>query len=177
MDERFASDEIVYDGRIARVRKLGVRMDDGKVVQREMVQFPGAALVLPVLSDGGIVLIRNYRFAVDEWLYELPAGMLEPDESPHDTAARELTEETGYTAGRVEKLGQFYTSPGVSDEIMHVFVATDLTDGPQQLEQYEQITVEAVSAADARRMVAGGQIHDAKTIAALALYWLQGSLT
>ncbi len=176
MDERFETDELVYDGRVARVRKLGVRMPDGNVVGREMVQFPGAALVLPVLDDGRIVLIRNYRFAVDESLYELPAGMLEPDESPHDTAARELIEETGYTAGRVEKLGQFYTSPGVSDEIMHVFIASELTDGTQQLEQYEEITVEPVDDAEARRMVAGGQIHDAKTIGALALYWLRENL-
>lgn len=173
MNERFASDEVVYDGRIARVRKLGVRMNDGNVVEREMVQFPGAALVLPVLDDGSIVLIRNYRFAVDEHLYELPAGMLEPDERALATAGRELIEETGYTAGRIEKLGQFYTSPGVSDEIMHVFIAAELTDGPQQLERYEEITVEVVADAEVRRMVAGGQIHDAKTIGALALYWMQ----
>jgi ADP-ribose pyrophosphatase len=173
MEERFASDDLVYDGRIARVHRVGVRMDDGEVVTREMVQFPGAALVLPVLDDGGIVLIRNVRFAVGESLYELPAGMLEPDESPHETAVRELSEETGYSAACVEKLGQFYTSPGVSDEVMHVFLATDLTDGPQRLERYEQITVEVVADAEVRRMVAGGRIHDGKTIAALALHWLR----
>ncbi|MCK4601974.1 MAG: NUDIX hydrolase, partial [Phycisphaerae bacterium] len=121
MNERFEYDELVFQGKIAEVHKIGLRMGDGQVVQRDFIHYNGAAVVLPVLGDGSIVLIRNYRFAVDEHLYELPAGMLEASEAPTACAARELAEETGYTAGKIEKLGQFYTGPGTTDENMHSF--------------------------------------------------------
>lgn len=173
MDERFAYDELVCKGRVVEMHKVGLKMPDGRVVQRDLIHHAGAACILPVLGDGSIVLIRNYRFAVDEHLYELPAGMLEPDEQPELCAARELAEETGYTAGKIEKLGQFFTCPGTSDELMHAYLAGDLRDGKQNLEGYEQIAVEVFSEARVRRMVADGRIHDAKTIATLALYWLR----
>ena len=172
-DDRFEYDELVFDGRVAKAHRVGVRMPDGRVVQRDLIHYAGAAAVLPVLADGSIVLIRNYRFAIDEVLYELPAGMLEPGEDPSLCAARELTEETGYTAGQIEKLGQFFTGPGTCDEVMHSYVATELTVGEQALEAYEQIEVETCSEAEVRRMVADGTIHDAKTIATLGLWWLR----
>lgn len=173
MEERFAYDELVYDGKIAEVHKVGLRMADGRVVQRDFIHYNGAAVVLPVLADGRIVLIRNYRFAVDERLWELPAGILEDDEDPAACAARELTEETGYVAGNIEKLGRFYPGPGTNDERMHSFLATDLTAGEQNLEAYEEITVKVCGGDEVRRMVADGTIHDGKTIATLALYWLR----
>ncbi len=173
VSEPFEYDELVFDGRVAKVHRVALRMPDGCLVQRDLIRYPGAAVILPVLQDGSIVLIRNYRFAVDETLYELPAGMLEPDEPPEVCAARELTEETGYTAGTVEKLGQFFTGPGTSDEVMHAFLATELTDGPQDLDAYELIEVDVRPDAEVRAMVADGRIHDAKTIAALGLYWLR----
>ncbi len=173
MGERFAYDELIFKGKVAEVHKVGLRMSDGNVVQRDLIHYDGATVVLPVLSDGRIVLIRNYRFAVDETLWELPAGMLEAREDPEACAARELTEETGYTAGKLEKLGQFFTGPGTTDELMHSYLATDLTDGQQDLETYEEITVEVFCDADVRRMVRDGAIHDAKTITALTLYWLR----
>ncbi len=174
--EKFEYDELVFDGIIAKVHRVGLRMADGDVVQRDFIHYGGAAVVLPVLADGSIVLIKNYRFAVDEHLYELPAGMLDSREDPAACAARELTEETGYTAANIKKLGAFYTGPGTTDELMHAFVATDLTDGKQNLERYEQITVEVVCDGEARRMVRDGRIHDAKTITTLAMYWLGGDL-
>lgn len=170
--ERFVTDELVYRGRVAEVHKVGVRMPDGRVVTRDFVHYGGAVIILPVLADGSIALIRNYRFAVEETLYELPAGMLEAGEDPAAGAARELTEETGYTAGRLVELGRFFTGPGTCDERMHAFLATDLTAGPQALEVYEQIEPEVRPAGEVRAMVRDGRIHDAKTIAALALYWL-----
>lgn len=173
MDDRFAYDELVYDGRITKVHKIGLRMTDGRVVQRDLIRYVAAAVVLPVLDDGSIVMIRNYRFAVDETLWELPAGILEDGERPAICAARELAEETGYTAGSIEKLGQFYPGPGTNDEVMHSFLATDLSAGKQDLERYEDITVEIVPAGQVRRMVADGRIHDGKTIATLALYWIR----
>jgi ADP-ribose pyrophosphatase len=173
--KRFEYDELVFKGRVAEVHRVGVKMPDGRVVQRDYLIYNGAAVILPILDDGSIVLIRNWRFAVEEMLYELPAGMLEPGEDPAVGAARELTEETGYTAGRLEKLGEFFTGPGTCNERMHAYLATGLTPGKQRLESYEQIEVEVVSDAQARAMVADGRIHDGKTIAALGLWWLRKS--
>jgi len=173
MPKEFEYDELIYRGGIAEVHKVGVRMDDGKVVARDYIHYNGAAVVLPVLDDGAVVMIRNYRFTVDEHLYELPAGMIDDGEDPAGTAARELTEETGYTAGRLEPLGWYYTGPGTTDEHMHPYLATELVDGPQRLETYERITVEIVPEAKVIEMIGDGTIHDAKTIATLALYWLK----
>ena len=172
MYDRFQQCELVFDGKVAKGYRVSLKMDDGRIVERDFFKYPGAAVILPVLDDGSIVLIRNYRFAVDEHLYELPAGMLEPGEDPSDCAARELTEETGYAAGRIEKLTEFYSGPGTTDEKMCVYLATELTPGRQDLEVYERIAVEVRSDDEVRRMVADGTIHDAKTIATLGVYWL-----
>jgi ADP-ribose pyrophosphatase len=173
MSERFAYDETVYCGKICDVHRIGLRTEDGEVVQRDLIHFAGAACILPVLDDGRIVLIRNQRFAVGEELLELPAGMLEPPEPPEDCAARELTEETGFSAGGLEKLGEFFTIPGSGDERMHAYLATDLTAGEQCLEGHERIRVEIVAGDEVRRRVLDGRIHDAKTIATLSLWWLR----
>lgn len=173
MERRFERDELVYDGRIVKVHKVLVRMHDGQCVGRDFIHFPGAAVVVPVLDDGSIVLIRNWRFAIQEHLYELPAGVLDAGEDPAVCAARELAEETGYAVGRLEKLGAFCSTPGTADEVLHAYLATGLTRGRQDLEAHEQITVEVLADAAVRAMVADGTIHDAKTISALALYWLR----
>ena len=173
MNERFEYSKLVFDGTIVKGYEVGVRMDDGKVVRRDYFHYGGAAVILPVRDDGSIVMIRNYRFAVEEHLLELPAGMLAEGEPPEICAARELTEETGYKARKVEKLGQFYTGPGTSDQVLHSFLATGLTEGTQDLEEYERITVESFPQDQVRRMIAGGEIHDAKTITTLSLYWLR----
>lgn len=173
MNDRIAHREMVYDGVVAKAYRVGLRMPGGAVVHRDFFHYDGAVVVVPVLDDGGIVLIRNYRFAVGERLLELPAGMLEAGEDPARAAARELAEETGYRAGRIEKLGEFYTGPGTTDENMHAFLAGELAPGEQELEPHEEIGVEVVPGDRVRAMVAGGTIHDAKTIAALTYYWLR----
>lgn len=173
MDPEIQSKKLVYDGAVAKVFQVALRMPDGRVVSRDLVHYNGAAVILPVLDDGSIILIRNYRFAVGEHLYELPAGMIDEGEAPETCARRELTEETGYRAGRVEKLGAYCSAPGSSDEILHAFLATDLRPGEQELEVYEQIRVEVLTEACVREMALNGTIHDAKTLAALALYWLR----
>jgi len=139
-------------------------------VRRELVVHPGAVLILPILGDGHVVMIHNYRFAAGKELLELPAGTLEPPEAPIDCAARELQEETGYVASRIEAFCGFYTTPGFTDEYMHVFVATDLTRTAQQLDRTEQIRVEIMSFDDALQATVDGRIVDAKTIAALHIY-------
>lgn len=173
MNAKIERRELVYVGRVAKGYKVDLRMDDGLVVQRDLFCFGGAAVILPVMDDGSIVMIRNYRYAVDENLLELPAGMLEPGEDPMAGARRELAEETGCTAGAMEKLGAYFTGPGSTDEKMHAYLATGLTRGQQNLETYERITVEIYPDNQVRRMVADGTIHDGKTIAALGLYWLR----
>lgn len=144
----------------------------GKIRVREVVVHPGAVIILPVLDDGRIVLIRNYRHTVLEELWELPAGTLELGEEPVACAARELTEETGYTAAQLVPLGWFYTSPGILTEKMYAFLATALTVGQQQLEAHELIRVQPLSVPEIRRLIRENLIVDAKTIATLLKYLL-----
>jgi len=137
---------------------------------RELIVHPGAVVILPILADGNIALIRNKRWAVGEELWELPAGTLEPPEPPDQCAARELIEETGYRAGRLTHLTDFYSCPGFCTELLYAFLATDLTHVGQQLEETEQITVEPTPWDRVLEMIRSHQIRDAKTIAALLYY-------
>ncbi|HOW19573.1 MAG TPA: NUDIX hydrolase [Phycisphaerae bacterium] len=139
---------------------------------REIVVHPGAVVVLPVLTDTDIVMIRNYRYAIERELIELPAGTLEPGEDPAACAARELEEETGYRAGRIEPLGEFYTTPGITDELMRCFVAHDLRKTSQRLDTGERIRPEVVPFEQAIDWIRQGTIVDGKTIAVLLRYHL-----
>ncbi|MGY8770303.1 MAG: NUDIX hydrolase [Pirellulales bacterium] len=139
---------------------------------RDIVRHPGAAVILPLVSENEICLIRNYRVAVGDTLLELPAGTLEPNEPPEITAARELTEETGYTAKHLELLTTFYPSPGIMDERMFVYVANDLTAGPPAREEGEEIENHVVTLDEAIDMIQRGEIMDGKTITGL-LYYLR----
>ena len=137
---------------------------------RETVQHPGAVAILPLLDDGRVCLIRNFRTAVGQTLIELPAGTLEPPEAPEATARRELEEETGYRAETIEPLCQFFMSPGILNERMYVYLATGLTPGPTRLEEGEQIETWLVPWAEALAMADDGRIQDAKTLTALFWY-------
>jgi ADP-ribose pyrophosphatase len=139
-------------------------------VRRELVVHPGAVLILPILSDGRVVMIQNYRFAAGKELLELPAGTLEPGEVPSECAKRELEEETGYVAGHIQPITEFFTTPGFTDEYMYVFLATALTPTAQQLDDTEQIRVEIMDFDDALEATIDGRIIDAKTIATLHVY-------
>ncbi len=141
----------------------------GKSLTREVVRHPGAVLVIANLGDGQTVLIRNHRPTVDRELLECCAGTIEHGDSPDATAHRELIEETGYKAGTLTKLGEFFTSPGLSDELMHAYVASNLTFVGQHLEEDENIKVEIVPTAQALAMATDGQMIDAKSM--LGLLW------
>ncbi len=173
MSNTIETQELIHKSYLFEVHRLGLRTDDGEIIHRDVIRHPGAAIVLPVLGDGSIVMIRNYRYAVGGYLWELPCGTLEPDEPPLDCAVRELKEETGFTASNIKKLGKSFSCPGYADEIVYSYLATGLTRGEQKLEVYEDITVEIMSDAKVRRMVADNEITDAKSIAALSIYWLQ----
>lgn len=144
---------------------------DERSVTREVVVHPGAVVILPIIDTRRIVMIRNYRYSVEEELWELPAGTAEPDESPIETARRELEEEAGYRAVTMTPLTEFLTSPGVSTERMFAFTATDLQLVGQRLEHGERIVVEVVELERVRRWLINGELRDGKTIAVLGTYF------
>jgi ADP-ribose pyrophosphatase len=137
---------------------------------KEIIAHPGAVVILPLLDNDQIVLIRNDRIAIGEVLWELPAGTLEEGEHPEATAKRELQEETGYLCQHLTPLTFFYTTPGFCNERMFAYIATQLSAGPQHLDEGEKITVETFSWNTTEKMLRNGEIKDAKTIAALLFY-------
>ena len=141
---------------------------------KDVVRHPGAVAVIAVRNDSQLVLVRNRRIAVGRALLEFCAGKLERGEDPRAAAARELEEETGYSAGRIEALGEFFTSPGFADERMHVFLATELRPVPQRLEPGEEIEVVVMQASELEQAMAAGSIEDGKTLAAYLLWKLRG---
>jgi ADP-ribose pyrophosphatase len=159
-----------YRGNLFNVEVKSWVDSRGRAISREVVRHPGAVVIVPVLKDGRLVMIRNQRVAVDEEVLELPAGKLEPGEEPRLAAGRELEEETGYSAGAIAFLGEFYTSPGFSDELMRAFVASDLRPVGQRLEAGESIQAEVLDREDVMRRLDAGQIRDGKSIAALWLW-------
>ena len=170
MKSRIVKDEVVYTGKICRVHKINLEMAPGQVVDRDLVELSDAVVIVPVLADSSVVMIRNERFAVGQDLLEFPAGKIDGDEDPHACAARELAEETGYSAGSLIRLGGFYTSPGAITEYIHAFLATNLVEGEQNLEAHERINVEIVGYSQLVEMIRSGELHDAKSIAAWALW-------
>jgi ADP-ribose pyrophosphatase len=166
----------VYHGRIISVDLDEVRFPDGSTGTLEMIRHPGASAVVPVLGEPGddpeVLLIRQYRYAAEQFLYEIPAGRLDPGETPADCARRELQEETGYTAERVEQLFTMFTTPGFTDETIHLFVASGLVAGEAHREADEFMELVPTRLSRALSMVEQGEIQDAKT--ALALLYAAG---
>ncbi|MFO0691263.1 MAG: NUDIX hydrolase [Myxococcota bacterium] len=146
-----------------------VTLPNGKSTLVDLLKHPGAAAVVPFLDDGRVLLIRQYRHAAGGYLLEVPAGKLDPGEAPEVCAARELEEETGYRAGRVEKLGAIWPSPGFTDEKIHLYAAYDLREAEQRLEDDEVIELVPMAFDEAIRRVRDGGIDDAKTGMALLL--------
>jgi len=145
-------------------------LPDGTAHTHDSIQHPGAVVILPLLDDGRVVLIRNARVAVGETLIELPAGTLDHDEPPAATAERELAEETGYRAAHIEKLFDFYVSPGILNERMQLFLATGLTLGEKALEQGELISTLVLPWEQALELIDRGELKDAKSITGLLYY-------
>ncbi|MEP0848465.1 MAG: NUDIX hydrolase [Phycisphaerae bacterium] len=164
------AESVVFESRKYRIVRREIPGRDGCTHAFDLIRHAGAVVVLPLLSDGLVVLIQVQRPAVDCELLELPAGTLEPGEDPLSCARRELAEETGYKAGRIEPLCSFFTTPGMTNERMHAFVATELTAGPQALEGDERITVACVPYDEALAAVRDGRIVDGKTIATLLYF-------
>jgi ADP-ribose pyrophosphatase len=164
------SQELLLQARRFQVVRMSRSLPNGTLHAHDVVLHPGAVILLPMVSASQVCLIRNFRVAVGETLVELPAGTIDNREDPLETARRELAEETGYRAGKLERLCEFFMSPGILNERMHVFLATDLTSGAMALESGEEIQTEIVEWDDALAMIDSGQIRDAKTLAALMYY-------
>ena len=163
------SESLLITPRFEVVRKT-VPLPGGRLATREVVHHPGAVVILPLLDDGRICLIDNFRISLQRRLVELPAGTLEPGEEPLAAARRELAEETGYRACRMEPLLVFHPSPGILDEKMHLLLATGLEPGPADLQPDEEIRPLLTTWDDALAMIGRGEIEDGKTLAGLLYY-------
>jgi ADP-ribose pyrophosphatase len=161
----------IYEGKAFGLRHERVREPGGLISERDIVTHHGSAVVLPVFPDGSILLVRQYRHAAGRILWELCAGHIEPGERPAATAQRELAEETGYAAARMEKLVDFFPSPGLLSERMWVFLATQLTAGAARPEEDERITIRRFSDAEIVRMMRKGAGLDGKSLAGILFYW------
>ena len=161
----------VYTGRVISLDVDTVRFPNGTVGELEMVRHSGASAVVPFLNDPGmdpeVLLIRQYRYAADGYVYEIPAGRLDPGERPEACAMRELREETGYSARDFVPLTTIFTTPGFTDERIHLFMATGLTKGESSLETDEILDLAPMPLAQALGMIETGEIQDAKTAVAL----------
>ena len=159
----------IYKGKVVTLNVDTVTLPNGVTIDLEIVRHPGAAAVVPSKDDGTVVLIKQFRHAAGGFIYEIPAGKLHPGEDPVHCAARELEEEIGYIAGRLERLTSIWTAPGFTDEVIHIYEARGMTVGKQQLDRDEVLEVLEVSLDEALKMIESGKIRDAKTIVGLQL--------
>lgn len=160
---------LIYRGFLFELRKE-FWQENGRILERDVVDHRGAVCILPVYRDSQVILIKQYRHAVRQYLLEVPAGLLEQDESPEQTAIRELEEEIGGQVKKIRSLGRFFTSPGYTNEVFHFFQADISAFGEQNLEEDEILEVVPVSIDEFYRMIDSGTIKDAKTVIAGALW-------
>jgi len=164
----------VFQGRVLTLNLERVLLPNGRVAELEIAHHPGGAAVVALDAEGRACLLRQFRHAAGGWLDELPAGKLDNREPPLDCARRELAEEAGMTAGRWDKLGEFFSSPGVFTEVIHLFLARDLVPTPAQPEEHEVFEARWLPLDEAVALAAGGQLQDAKTL--IGLLWAREKL-
>lgn len=165
--EKILNREEIYDGRIIHVYKDKVEVA-GRKTTREVVLHSEAAAIIPVTDNGEVLLVKQYRYPVGDAILEIPAGKMDPGETPEECAVRELEEETGYR-GNLKKLGYVYTTPGFCNEIIHLYLATGLVHTHQHLDEGEFLDVVSISLKDMWKMIGDGKIYDAKTLSAFAI--------
>jgi ADP-ribose pyrophosphatase len=163
----------IYKGKVVTLNLETVTLPNGATVELEIVRHPGAAAIVPMKDDCTVILIRQFRLAAGGFIYEIPAGKLHPGENPKLCAERELEEEIGYRAGAIEKLETFFTAPGFTDEVMHLFKATNLVRTAQKLDHDEVLEVVEMPLEKAIAHIRDGAIRDAKTIVGLQSVYLR----
>jgi len=161
--------ETLIQGRAFKFRRDHLKTPDGRETKFEIIEHGGSVVIIPVDSDGNMLFVRQYRHAAGKDLLELPAGTRDGNEPYEECAAREIREETGMEAGKLEKVGEFYLAPGYSTEFMGVFLATDLKHNPLEADDDEFLSVEKMSVKNAISMAESGEMLDAKSLAALLL--------
>ena len=161
--------EALFQGRAFKIRRDTMKTPDGRETKFDIVEHNGSVVILPIDDQGNLLFVRQYRHAASMDLLELPAGTREADEAYEVCAAREIREETGMEAGRLEKIGDFYLAPGYSTEFMAVFLATDLSHNPLRPDDDEFLQVEKIPLKQALQMAERGEVPDAKSLAALFL--------
>lgn len=169
MHEKTLNSVRLYEGKVISLRVDTVELPDQKYSKREIVEHAGAAAVVPITTDGQVVLVRQFRKPMEEIMLEIPAGRLELKETPENCALRELAEETGYSVGSVEPLTIYYPSPGFSTERIHIFLASDLTEGRATPDEDEYLEVVTMPMEEALSMILDGSIKDSKTIIGLLM--------
>jgi ADP-ribose pyrophosphatase len=164
----------LHQGRVFKLVNENYTLDNGVTADMDFIQHPGAVAVVPMLNQEDVILIKQYRHAVREFIWEIPAGTIDSQESPMGCARRELIEETGYSAGEWHQLGGITPLPGYSDERIHIFLASDLKTAEQNLDKDEMLSVHRLQFKAAVQMILTGDIQDGKTISGLflALNWL-----
>jgi ADP-ribose pyrophosphatase len=173
LEEKTIKSDHIFSGRVISLQVDEVELPNGKTSKREIIKHPGAVAILPITNDGKIVMVEQFRKALERTLVEIPAGKLEKGENPLECARRELEEETGYVCEKLDWLISFYTSPGFADEIVHLYVATGLSkkEDAAQLDEDEFVNIVELFLAEAIQYVEEKKIYDAKT--AYAVQYLQ----
>ncbi|MDO4481828.1 MAG: NUDIX hydrolase [Bacillota bacterium] len=168
MKEITTKENVIYDGKILTLKVNDV-IANGIETKREIVHKGGAVAIVPIKEDGTVVMVRQYRIAVEEELLEIPAGLMDPGEEPLQSAVRELKEETGYTAEKWTHMTEFYPTAGFCNEYIHIFMAEGLTPGETCFDETENLEVEEYTQDELLKMIKTGEIHDGKTVAGIAL--------
>ena len=169
LDEQFINNQRVFSGRLLKVELDTVKLPSGDETTREYIRHPGAVAIVPVLDDGRIVLVKQCRYPLGTVMWEIPAGKLDHGEAEdaNECARRELSEETGYEAAHWQRLVSIATTPGFSDEVIHLYKAWGLTAHAQHTDEDEFISVAAFTTEEIKRMIKSGELYDAKTLCAL----------
>ena len=163
--EKTVESRVLFEGKIITVRLDKAELPNGRVASREVVEHPGGVAILPLFDDGTVSLVRQFRYPFQEVVAELPAGKLERGEDHRLAALRELEEEVGASCGRLTYLGCLYSSPGFSSEVLHMYLAQELTEGSSHPDEYELLSVERIPFSALVEQVRQGEIKDAKTVA------------
>jgi len=170
INEKTVKSERIYEGKVINLRVDMVELPDRKYSKREIVEHGGAVGIVAVTPEGKLLFVKQFRKTVEDVLLEIPAGKIEKDEDPETCALRELEEETGYTTSKITKMLDFYTSPGFSNEVIHIYLAEDLVQGEACPDEDEYIEAVSLSLEEILDLIKKGEVKDSKTIIAMLYY-------